>query len=125
MKLRTMFSSASTRVETLRTLVSRIKYSKTMEEIPDSLARVIELYDRAPLNIGFRNDVHAVLAGGVDVAEAMLDPAFDSNQAIAAVSEQITTLSRILNYLSQRPTRTGYSILSVSSGTLLGQFSSE
>lgn len=123
--LRRMFSSATTRVETLRTVVSRIKYSKTIDELPDSLARVLEAYDRAPLHANFRTDIQTILSGSVEVAEAMLDPAFDSNQAIATVSAQITTLSRVLNYLAQRPTRIGYSILSVSSGTLLGNYSSE
>ena len=125
MKLRNAFTSASSKVENLRVVVSRIRYSKTLDSIPDALARVIDLHDRAQLDMNFRQDIHSILAGGVNVAESMLDPAFDSNKAISMVSEQITTLSRILNYLSQRPARIGYSILSVPSGTLLGQFSSE
>lgn len=119
------FFRSRDRMNTLRDAIHMSRSSEVLASIPDRLADVIARYDALPLDPTFRHDVYLILAGSLDVAEAVVDQTFSVETATEQIGRQMEVLARLITYMSKRPSRTGYTILIPASHKLIGQFGTE
>ena len=121
-RLSNALKSPTARVENLRTIVDTIRTSKRLDNLPDTIAEVLNLYDNSSVDAQLRNDVQELLTGTVEISQILLNPAFSVDDALLLISEQQRIFAKVLRYLAQRPQKIGYSILSCKNNSLLGHF---
>ena len=124
-RIATFAQKREARLTTLRAVIDSIRSPGVVEALPNDFAHILDQYDRASTDPTFRADIHSLLATSASIARIALDLTFDSDQALRAIAAQQEVLARMVLYLSQRPTRTGYSILFAGTGQLFGQFTTE
>lgn len=110
------------RVSRLREVLTASRASEDLSDLPDRFATIIERYDRLDVEPKFRQDVHAILQGAIQVAEAMVDATFPVEHAGTMVATQMEVIARVLRYLQSRPATTGFALLLPETGVLVGQF---
>lgn len=123
--LRKRLQSSTTHIETLRMVISRMRTISPLYHLPDRFADLIDIYDRAPVNAAYRQDIFNLLSCSVDTATHLATPTIDASEALQLINHQITILTKLSTYLSNRPARIGYSILSPQTNTLLGQYNTK
>lgn len=118
-------SIADEGVSKLRDMLHQAHANEILDDLPDRFTNVIDLYNQGNIDPRFRNDIHQILSGSVNVALAMVTPTFPVELAITTISEQLAILSRILCYLQTRSSSTGFSIFLPEDGQLVGAYTTE
>ncbi len=101
-------------------LMSRV--SENLLDVPDKFANLFELFASPHIHPRFREDIHRVLSGAVDLGLAMANPSYPATLASEAIANQMTILARLLGSLSERPTSDGFAVMLPSSRQLVGAF---
>jgi len=116
-----MFKSQRSQMSKLRTVLSLSRNAEALRDLPERLTEIIDRYDTANMNPEYRTDIFTILDSAVAMAEALLDETYDASVAIQQVTAVMSTLPRVINHLSTRPTTMGFSILNPANATVYPQ----
>lgn len=104
----------------LTSVLSRLRRDQkdSLENLPDRIAAILELYSRPGLNEAKQSDIFNLINGALSLAEALATDTYPGPVGVRWATYNIQILTRVINHLEDRPSISRFGLLCIETGEL-------